>query len=489
MSIISLPPELRLLIAEHLDPRSCFRFALTCREHSRLLSALVATHKELWTRYNTIDTHDAGRLMWNLTKDIIENPKIANYIEDISLPNTRQQVWDAEIWHCDLYAGSPHLLSDDLVQQYASAIRKSPFLDDTLDEFYPASPLKPGWPFGSAWSLEKMIRVGSDWPLAVHLVCQAINLETLRFTEFSLVDEFEFLCWRAAKAHHDPVPPPDLPFQHLKRVAIAFDVVRGFFYDHWAHVFLSIPTVTEFAGYKMGSNTDPDVESLLGYKSKVKELLFQHSFINLKTIDSILARCEALESFTYENGGSCVSDFGAFAPRKVTELLLKHAVHSLEVLTLLDTDGFDYEDEEIDYVSLRGFQKLKILCCSWAVITGDQTDESDVDASLPDGEFFTHEDSGFPNLALRLPESLEVLYLDGSPELPEHWKSLVDLIRDGAASFPNLKRVYARNMGGAAIDDLTEASEERGVVLDQTPHYTLAVDRPLAKLLEGQGVC
>jgi hypothetical protein len=65
----------------------------------------------------------------------------------------------------------------------------------------------------------------------------------------------------------------------------------------------------------------------------------------------------------YENGGAIVSDEGLFAPRRVMKALLEHAGHSLGEL-ILERDEFGLYEDEIDTVSLHGFQRLKVLRCS-----------------------------------------------------------------------------------------------------------------------------
>jgi hypothetical protein len=145
---------------------------------------------------------------------------------------------------------------------------------------------------------------------------------------------------------------------------------------------------------------------------------------------------------------------------------------------------------EIDYVSLRAFEKLKILRCPWAVLTGEQDEESDDDEmSLPEGEFYTELESKSFDLAARLPRSLEALHLDQCPAYPVYWQALLKLVRESASLFPNLKQVYAHDDTTRSISELKSALKERGLKFEALPEFLTAADNPLAELLEGQGVC
>lgn len=435
MALRDLPAELKLAIAEQLDPRSCVRFALTCAEHSRLYSSLVASHKKYWECYKTINTDGSGRFIWNITREAIENPKIAQYIEDVSLPAGQETTtWNPSLVTNLPMVFSPAQVPEDIVQVYVSAAMKMPIMQDVLKScnFDPHN-------YGPNWNMEQTIRIGYDGPLVALLVSLAINLRILRFTEFRESNEFYDLLQRAASAYADPTKTQSLPFQSLTYVAVAYSGDFGCCNAHWMDLFLSIPSLRGFATYKMGgllSLQQHDKAQKSFAKSKVKDLLLRYSLFAPETLEKCLSRIEALRSFAYENGRGFISREGCFAPRRVTAALLKYASHSLEQLALTE-DGDGREHAEIDCVSLQGFERLRTLRCSWKTITGQQQEDSQLDC-LED-HFLTPESYSKESpldITVRLPRSLEILHLENTPEDDAAWQGLIKMVRQSNVSLP-----------------------------------------------------
>jgi len=343
MALCKLPTELRLAIAELLDARTCFKFALTSRENNRLYSSLLAKYKALYARYKTIDTDGAGRLVWEITKEIIEKPEGAQFVEDISLPNTRQCVWepdtDLDIWKINC----PVLVPEDVVQLYADAARKIPLMDEVLEECRYDAHF-----YGPNWNMEQTIRIGSDEPIAALLIAMAENLHTLRFTEpQDACNEFLHLIRSIVRSCTDPAKAPSLPLLNLTYVAVGYEGTEGCCQAQWAGLFTCLPSLRGFAAYKMGGSmvnflgSSRDNEEYVPPKSNVKDMLFDYSFFDPEALEQIISRTEALRCFIYDNGGPCVSDEGCFASRRITAALLKYAAHSLEELGL---SGEEYDD-------------------------------------------------------------------------------------------------------------------------------------------------
>ncbi|KAF2864929.1 hypothetical protein BDV95DRAFT_672997 [Massariosphaeria phaeospora] len=488
-SLRTIPTELRLTIAELLDARTCFKFAIADREHHALYSALLKKHKKLFARYNTIDTHGAGRLVWDVTKEIIEKPELAQYVEDVSFPNTRQEVWDPDVYPDMLTRNSPNIVPEELVRLYTEAAMKVPIMSRMLEDgIYDCAFSAPGW------TVEQTIRIGSDQPIVALLIAMAENLRVLRFTEIrgahDASNEIYGLIWSVVLASADPAQTLPLPLQNLTHVAISYADTEGSCEVAWAGHFCSLPALRGFAANKMGgssrSSIDDDEHANLP-KSNVKNLLFDWCFFHPEALDDILERTNSLETFVYTNGGACVSDEGTFAPRRVVAALLKCAAHSLEELILAGDEGDDdFEDEEIDFVSLRGFTKLRTLRCSWATFTGMQSDNSDYDEELPDRGFHTRESTSH-EWAKALPESLEILHLEHEPY--EEWEAFLHVLRSSPALLPNLKRVHAQNNFGRSLAVVTQALEEQGIAYDEEVEVIVSeTSTKLGRLLHGQGV-
>jgi hypothetical protein len=342
MALHTIPIELRLVIAELLDPRACFKLALASRDDHNVYSSLLEKHKAFFARYGTIDTADAGRLLWDVTKELIETPQKAQYVEDISLPNTRQSVWEPDTDLDSWKYNCPILVPEAVVQLYTDAARKIPVMKEVLDgcrydaHFY-----------GQNWNFEQTIRIGSDEPIAALLIAMVPNLHTLRFTQFDQRNELSHLIRLIALAYTDPIKAPSLPLQNLTYVAVSYDDTENCCEPEWAELFISLPTLRGFAASKMGGSLEPwrdeyETDANL-LQSNVKDMLFDRSFFAPETLEQIIGGTKALRSFVYDNGGFCISDEGCFASRRITAALLKHAANSLEEL------GFsgEYHDDDV----------------------------------------------------------------------------------------------------------------------------------------------
>jgi hypothetical protein len=373
MGLHQLAAELRLAIAELLDPRTCFKLALASRDDHRLYSSMLAKYKTLFARYNTIDTADAGRLVWDITREVIEDPSLAYVIEDISLPDSRQTVWEANT-NLDMFRHQCRaLLPEDAVKLYAEAVRKIPVIDEAMQ----GCPYDP-WFYGPNWDMEQSIRIGTDEPIIALLVAMATNLRTLRFTQYNERNEWPSAIRNIAREYLYATPPPStLPLQHLKYVAISYADTEMCCSAEWAEIFPTLPSLVGFAARKMGGTLDPwrdergedEPDDYVG-KSNVKDMIFDWSFFNPEALVQIISGPAALRSFIYTNGGACVSDEGCFASRKITAALVKYHAESLEELSFGGEDNEDvsFEKSALEYIVL--------ITLSLAVITTFQAPRS-----------------------------------------------------------------------------------------------------------------
>jgi hypothetical protein len=346
MSLITIPAELQLLIGEQLDPKSCYKLALTCKRSSGMFASLVAQHKKFWLRYNTIIRNE--RFIWDITQELVEDPRGASYVEDISLPHFRQETWKPDHGLKRPRSYNPDIVPEELVQLYISEVRRHPILRRVLEEkqYLPHVQYFGG---GANWNMETTIRKGDIWPIVAILCALAPNLRILRFTEpHRFGGEFFDMVYRIALAYKDPLNAQPLPFQHLTRVAVAHWDLEGSCDVRWAMLFLAIPSLRQFAARSMGgsqgaygmSDEYGPMPRWFG-QSNVKNILFADSLFAPDAVNEIIASTKALESFAYGNGGGIMSDEGAFAPSQIAAMLEEYAGHSLQRLALYtdDRDG------------------------------------------------------------------------------------------------------------------------------------------------------
>ncbi|PVI01017.1 hypothetical protein DM02DRAFT_671586 [Periconia macrospinosa] len=480
MDFMGFPPELRLSIAEVMDPRDCYHLARTCRNNHGLLRSLLATHESLHRRYSTLDANNAGRLIWEVTKDAIENPKIARHIKDISLPGTRQKNWHIR---SEPRPSSRAVVPVDL---YVNTAKQIPILRDVVDEFCDLDASFHDWD----WTWTASAEIGWDLSIVTLLLAMAMNLETLRFEVSSgSPDELEDFVRRISLAYQDPDNSLSLPFQHLTTVAMTLtDSSRTGFSPRWTVCFLRIPTLRRLACWGMGGTLDqyddptsadddfirntfhfseeqakqsPDYR-----RSEVEELCFFNSYVHHATMQHIISSTKALKRFTYDS--YVINRNGDFAPRAAALELVKYAADSLEELVIV-CDHYFY-DHFSSQASLREFKKLKKLRCPWnfLVDTGkEQHGCGFVGAPLVD-------------LAKFLPPSLEVLHFGQGDE--DDYDTLEYLVMQKETALPNLKKICFDELPPSLREDdfIERLLPEKGIEYFQCDESCI---NPLRKLL------
>jgi hypothetical protein len=96
MPFDGLPAELKLSIAEHLDPISSFSFAIASRLNWVVCEPVVRKHAWLYQEYKTIDACHAGTLLWNTLKAILKDPSLGWYVRELNVPGSRQYDWNED---------------------------------------------------------------------------------------------------------------------------------------------------------------------------------------------------------------------------------------------------------------------------------------------------------------------------------------------------------------------------------------------------------
>ena len=339
MSLSILPPELKLNIAEHLDPGSTCRFARTSKAHLALCKDILREDARLSAQYSVVtpsgyDDH----LVWNLAREILQDQRKAWFVRDMSLLPDRPE------------------RNDDMSDEDKKLIRNA------VKAFLPK--YHPDWTFFNAdtenpESLDDdmdSVAEGFEDPILVILFHHLPRLRTFRMTVNGVGCLAGFLR-RVAAGYRDPTTASRMPLQQLKTAAVAHHDTEFSCSVDWAVYFLCIPSLRIFAAFSMGSedvrssDDDPDagfgnseahLRNIAGAPvSNVEQLAFDNCQFNPQSLNLILSMTKNLKKFGYHAGGHIVA-YQDCEPRRVIKALAKHVGHSLEELQLSECQiGFE----------------------------------------------------------------------------------------------------------------------------------------------------
>jgi len=351
MAFSALPAELVLNIVECMDPDSTLNLALTCKSHSTLCKSVLVEHGRLLSEWQIVDTTDAGTLLWETLKEVLEDPRKGWYVRELNLPGSRQYSWNPEM---SLFPPPPHAglaPSDQEKEMFKAAARKLTKLYPTLesDHTLARGSFQPylSRPNNLICTIEDRIDFGIEDAIVAILLHHLPYLNTIRLTGVDdTSDCLELMMHRIAGGYKDPAMAPKLPLQHLKTAAVAYGNTEGCITPDWACAFLSIPSLRTFAAYAMGGSPTQAVRDCYlrtGAEpcSNVSELFFARSQFEVEGLEVILAGIKNLQKLTYRGGDASVS-YSQYEPRKLIQALAKHVGHSLEELVL------DQEEEDVE---------------------------------------------------------------------------------------------------------------------------------------------
>lgn len=202
MALLAIPVELKLAIADALEPRHVFRLGFTCRELHRSLASTLARHKRLWQQYSHIDPQNPNCSIQRVANDVALNPHLAYYIEILHLPKNGEYT-------------RPNPASDstnNLIQHYLRVIETQRSLWYDFDDW------RDAWMYIILNSRRSRM-VGN------FLIAAAPNLRVLRFEhDCDNMDTvlFNFVS-RVGAASSDPTQAPHLPLRKLKLVELICD--------------------------------------------------------------------------------------------------------------------------------------------------------------------------------------------------------------------------------------------------------------------------
>ncbi|KAF2126298.1 hypothetical protein P153DRAFT_389040 [Dothidotthia symphoricarpi CBS 119687] len=491
MYLLTLPPELKLMIVDQLDPISSFKFAISCKSHWALCKPLMERAHSC-AKYQTLsfDVYSGpeGQLLWHIAKEILDDPYRGEFVQDISLPSQRHH-WDE------------NAVSYPMQPQTNLRLPPIPYneaFSESVQQITRVIPDPPG-EISLRLCLEEAIAQGeSDCPL-VFLVHNAPNLNTLRVTGLEYGGLFYFYIRNTIKAFADPVWAPKLSLQHLTTVAMAHHDTEGHIPADWCRYIICIPSLRAFVASMIGGRCDrlagdseafdedeqylwmdddpafqeEDDESADEERerprpclpmSNVEELMFSSSALDVKRgLERILCGVTALRRFYYDEGGALVDD-EPYTPKRIINALVKHTGHSLENLVMEYAMVEDYVDMQFDFerVSLRRFKKLRTLRCDWKIVYPNN---------------LTAEEKATFDLREILPSSLEALHLHGDFDDAE-WEAIKKILVGTRESVPNLHNIYIQR--GSRRSDNVAKSEAGEKVSSEWVHR-------LFTYLKGQG--
>jgi hypothetical protein len=442
---------------------------------------------------------------------LIIDPRQGWYIRELNLPQTRQYNWNTDESLFGTHPSNGVGPSGEEKILFIEAARKLRHLYPEMD----AKSLRRRYgfqtqtlprPHDTIGSIEDRIRAGFEDAIIVLLLHYLPFLTTIRHTLVREEDCLELALWQIASGYKNPAVASMLPLQHLKTVAMVYGDTEGCISPDWACYYLSVPSLKTFAAQAMGESPSREVQHSLFPEgsapcSNVVELFFSSSLFNVDGLATILATVKHLEKLTYDGGDASVSEGSFYQPKRVLEAVVTHAAHSLEELSL--TQGFDDDDVspyfqfkfqtksrvqfDLDLpgpkiVSLRDFQKLRMLNCEWSIIRPEMEEEEEDpqhDEPLEEGYYREEHNEGIDDdfdIRTILPESIEELHLGGDFKVFEEWERLENAFDASSASTPNLTLEKTCIQRGDWSDRIGNAEHRSGLW-----------SHPLTRLFVGHG--
>jgi hypothetical protein len=464
-----LPPELKLSIADFLDPISTLNYALTCKEHWKLCHSLLETHTRRFAEAPVLASYDTQGVptpcadgssrtncgIWQTLGNVLRDPKEGWYITEIDLiscwvdvrkapEEVPPEFLDAAMELMDLYP--PPELADSITNESVNSYRSEDCSEVLVTRIF--NDIKAGSPSGA---------------LAI-LIHHLPNLRTLRMTIDREDAVFGAVIDQVAIEYSNAAKVPRLPFRRLKTVSLSHYDSEGCISADRSLPFLRIPSLRIFAASMMGGTFRRKMRlPIMGPvqpESNVEEFFFSDCQFDARAVEYMIAQTRSLKRFTYYAGGTIVDDEALYDPKVILRALVKYAQNSLEHLILghghlheeevrspslstspytanpsqrlfRDASGFHNEDEvdgskptrPLD-ANLSSLTKLQTLYANWAMLWPE------VYLDIPSQNNYEHSqnlDLSHEPFDVRtiLPPSLEYLGLDGTFK-EWQWPSLVE---------------------------------------------------------------
>lgn len=314
---MDLPSELKLNIADYLDPRSSINFGASCKEHWRLCQPLYKRHKKAFAEAPIVTAHNA----LDLLRTTIQEPSQGWYIREISFRDRWDDPFTTPV--------------DD-----AERLKRAAIL---LRDLYPHSSTDPQEEC-IVTQIEHGLDTGHPASAVAVLLHHLPNLRTLRLT-LERGNVFESLLERIGIEYIDAADQSNFPLQHLRTVSLAHYDSEGCIGPDRALPFIRLPSLRTFAASLMGRDFCPEPEVPLHPhpQTNIEELFFTGCQFDSAALEYLISCTPNLKRFTYDAGGCCTAE-DAYDAKLVLKALAEHARDSLEYLVL---SHFAYQEEEV----------------------------------------------------------------------------------------------------------------------------------------------
>jgi hypothetical protein len=352
MSFSALPAELKLDIAEYLDPDSTLSFTLTCKENATHCKPVLKVHHQKLSERQVIDNSREGTVLWKILKEVLHDPSVGWYVRELNLPPPRYDTWmggdDGDEVDDSQYDEEKALFNHAARQlQYLYPVEERYIAGGVEYPFEIEAGLMPNDLIGS---IQNRINKGYEDGIIAILLHYLPFLDTIRLTALNL-HCLELSLMHIADQYKASTHSARLPLQHLKIASVAHDDTEMSCHADWACFFSGIPSLKTFAAQNMGD--EPRLKAPYQDRmsanyvptSNVTELFFIDCQFDVNGLAAILVGIKNLKKFTYIGGGATVSESASYEPKRVIEALLKHVGNSLEELVL-------YQDEAMVDVSI-----------------------------------------------------------------------------------------------------------------------------------------
>jgi hypothetical protein len=391
-----LPPELKLSIADFLDPISSLNYALTCKEHWKLCHTLLETHTRRFAEAPVLASYDTRGVptpcadgssrtscgIWQTLENVLRDPKEGWYITEIDLISCWADVrkapeevpaefLDAAMKLTDLY--SPLELADSITNEPVNSYRSEDCPEEVI-----------------VTRIFNDIKAGSPGGALAILIHHLPNVRTLRMTMDREDAVFGAVIDQVAIEYSNAVKVPRLPFRRLKTVSLSHYDSEGCISADGSLPFLRIPSLRTFAACMMGGDFRREMRlskfRLSQPESNVEEFLFSGCQFEASALDYIIAQTRSLKRFTYTAGGS-ITDEALYDPKVILRALVKYARNSLEHLTLIH-GHFAEEEVRNPLLSTSLYTanpSQRLFRDAPGMYDGDDNDSSDESSDLGDG--------------------------------------------------------------------------------------------------------
>ncbi len=345
----NLPAELKLLIADQLDPESCLDFALTCKEHYRLFQSILSYHTEQFLKWGFLHLdqatmryrNDMPHSIWSVLKAVLRDPRKGWYIKDLRIYSSR----GTSLYTGEKYPISPIYNEDQI--RINEALR-------ALRELYPPGEDEIAEGSGFFHALELDDQNEDNARIITILIHYLPNLKTLRVTDKEIQMLLDVIN-KIPRGLQDPLKANKMPLQRLRTAFISHWGTEDGCDSGWARGFARLPSLRTFVADRMGDeprdNNPSYIEPVIF--SNITEIFLDCSRLGENILNAILAGAQALRRFTYEIGGYDVAGL-PYEPKMLLEAIVSHTKDTLEELTL----SLEEPDDEVCFPLPQSIQVL-----------------------------------------------------------------------------------------------------------------------------------